>query len=263
VEPFAGGAAVFFTKKPSESEVLNDINDNYVFTYRTIKSLTDAEIAEVKRFNWKSDRETWWKCKGNLKNKTYSSKLHRLWNFIYWSKFAYNGGVGMGAWSKFKEGKVLNIPFEQIRERLKNTTITQVDYKDTIRTNDAEGTFFYIDPPYYPANDPRFKSAKIGGIDMDEFAKICSSMKGKCIISLGRDTDILDKFDKTQFQRKMIATKYGYGWQTQKTVEWPILLNFDATKEKIGDYAFEDEFVLKDIPDGFKFEDIGHLDLEE
>lgn len=262
VEPFAGGAAVFFTKKPSDAEVLNDLNDNYVSTYRIIKSLTDAEIEQLRKFNWKSDRDTWWKCKANLKAKTYSSKLHRLWNFIYWSKFAYNGGVGWGAWSKFKEGKSLNIPFEQIRDRLKNTTIMQVDYKDCIREHDSESTFFYIDPPYYPADDPRFKSAKIGGIDMDEFAKICSGLKGKCIISLGRDEHVLKKFDSSKFRKKLIPTKYGYGWQTQKSVEWPVLLNFDETKEKIGSHAYEDSGMV-DMPDNFQFENIGDLDLEE
>jgi DNA adenine methylase len=246
VEPFAGSASVFFTMKPSTRSVLNDLNENYTFVFRTIKSLTDAEIKSLKSdFDWKSKRDTWHQCKANIKNKTYKGKLHRLWNFIYWSKFAYNGGVGMGAWRKHKDGASIDINFEQIRERLKNTSITQKDYRECLRENDAKDTFFYIDPPYYPADDPRFKSANIGGIDMAEFEKICSNLKGNAIISLGRDKKVLDLFSKDKWALKKIATKYGYGWQEQKQMHWPILLNFDFTKD-VGSYQYE-EFEISDM----------------
>lgn len=38
VEPFLGGAAVFFAKEPSEMEVINDLNGHMVKFYRAMKS---------------------------------------------------------------------------------------------------------------------------------------------------------------------------------------------------------------------------------
>jgi DNA adenine methylase len=37
VEPFAGGAAIFFMKEPSECEVLNDVNGELVNLYRVVQ----------------------------------------------------------------------------------------------------------------------------------------------------------------------------------------------------------------------------------
>ena len=37
IEPFAGGAALFFMKKPSEVEVLNDVNGELINMYRVVK----------------------------------------------------------------------------------------------------------------------------------------------------------------------------------------------------------------------------------
>jgi DNA adenine methylase len=37
VEPFAGGAAIFFLKPPSKAEALNDINGEIVNLYRVVK----------------------------------------------------------------------------------------------------------------------------------------------------------------------------------------------------------------------------------
>ena len=37
VEPFIGGAAVFFAKEPSESEVINDTNGELINFYEVLK----------------------------------------------------------------------------------------------------------------------------------------------------------------------------------------------------------------------------------
>ncbi|WP_071882274.1 DNA adenine methylase [Candidatus Sodalis pierantonius] len=37
VEPFCGGAALFFSKEPSTVEVLNDINGDLINLYRVVK----------------------------------------------------------------------------------------------------------------------------------------------------------------------------------------------------------------------------------
>ncbi|MBD3610550.1 MAG: DNA adenine methylase, partial [Gammaproteobacteria bacterium] len=49
VEPFAGGAAIFFMKEPSKVEVINDINGDLVNLYRVVKYHLD-EL--VRHFRW-------------------------------------------------------------------------------------------------------------------------------------------------------------------------------------------------------------------
>lgn len=49
VEPFCGGAALFFMKEPSKAEVLNDINGDIVNLYRVIQNHLEEFI---KQFKW-------------------------------------------------------------------------------------------------------------------------------------------------------------------------------------------------------------------
>ncbi|ENE7619087.1 DNA adenine methylase, partial [Salmonella enterica] len=49
VEPFCGGAAIFFMKTPSKAEVLNDINGDIINLYRIIQNHPEEFI---KQFKW-------------------------------------------------------------------------------------------------------------------------------------------------------------------------------------------------------------------
>ena len=49
VEPFAGGAALFFAKVPSEAEVLNDINGELINLYRVVQHHLEEF---VRQFKW-------------------------------------------------------------------------------------------------------------------------------------------------------------------------------------------------------------------
>lgn len=49
VEPFAGGAAIFFMKEPSKAEVLNDINGELINLYRVLKHHIEEFL---KQFKW-------------------------------------------------------------------------------------------------------------------------------------------------------------------------------------------------------------------
>ena len=44
VEPYAGGASLFFAKEPAEKEVLCDIDGEIVDLYRWLKSASDADF---------------------------------------------------------------------------------------------------------------------------------------------------------------------------------------------------------------------------
>jgi len=46
-EPFIGGAAIFFAKRPSEIEVINDTNGELINFYRTLKEDFSALEAEI------------------------------------------------------------------------------------------------------------------------------------------------------------------------------------------------------------------------
>ncbi|EOW3614417.1 DNA adenine methylase, partial [Escherichia coli] len=57
VEPFCGGAALFFMKKPSRAEIINDINSDIVNLYRVVKHHQEEFF---RQFQWMpASREMW------------------------------------------------------------------------------------------------------------------------------------------------------------------------------------------------------------
>ncbi len=61
VESFAGGAAVFFAKQPSQMDVINDLNGELINFYHTVVSNFDELKREVDRtLHSRTQHETAW-----------------------------------------------------------------------------------------------------------------------------------------------------------------------------------------------------------
>ena len=52
VEPFAGSGAVFFAKPKSQTEVLSDADPEIADAFKALTTLTDAELAALKKKDW-------------------------------------------------------------------------------------------------------------------------------------------------------------------------------------------------------------------
>ncbi len=184
VEAFAGGAAVFWRKDPSEVEVLNDKNPEVAFAYRFIKSLTTESIERLKKFDWISRRK---KFNELIADKTKpASDEERFYRFYYTLKASYRNSQ-----STFSPGRAAGHSLEpdynrllKAKERLKNTKILNRDYKDVIREFDSKQTFFFLDPPY-----PDEWGDKDFGFDVSEFASAVKSIKGQFMITLNDTPD--------------------------------------------------------------------------
>ena len=87
VEPFAGGAAVFFMKEPASVEVINDINGDLVNLYRVVKYHLE-EL--VRHFKWALvSREEFMAAKEiNPKSLT---DIQRAARFYYLQRTAFRG----------------------------------------------------------------------------------------------------------------------------------------------------------------------------
>ncbi|MBW2675660.1 MAG: DNA adenine methylase, partial [Deltaproteobacteria bacterium] len=52
VEPYAGGASLFWAKEPSEKEVLADINPDIVAFYKFLQNASDGDFAWMRELKW-------------------------------------------------------------------------------------------------------------------------------------------------------------------------------------------------------------------
>src|SRR5438270_12309923 len=78
VEPFAGGAQVFFHKEPSKVEVLNDLDGEVVNFYKVCQ-WHHEELIRFMQF-WPASRELHaWMSRANAALLTYAQRAARCW----------------------------------------------------------------------------------------------------------------------------------------------------------------------------------------
>lgn len=91
VEPFCGAAALYFLKRPSEVEILNDINGDLVNLYRVVK----YHLEELyKQFKWALTSRQNWDWLKETPPATLTD-VQRAARFLYLQKLAFGGRVDL------------------------------------------------------------------------------------------------------------------------------------------------------------------------
>ncbi|MBI4395880.1 MAG: DNA adenine methylase, partial [Elusimicrobia bacterium] len=185
VEPFCGGAQVFFHKVRSAEEVISDIDNDLIFSYRFIKSMTPQDLEWLKQQAWVIAKR---QAKRLFKRRP-ASRRQRFYRFAYLNKATYLGKAhvwstprtvgpsGAGA----RIGLVERL--SEIQERLKGVRIHCWDWKETIARYDSPDTFFYLDPPYaihWPKEDGHLEGKFF---DEREMVPALKRIRGKFILS--------------------------------------------------------------------------------
>ena len=174
IEPFVGGGAVLFAKEPSENEIINDLDPGITSAYKFIKGVTEDDLSELRKKDWKLTNLKFLK----LKEVTPANNIDKFHKFIMlrWGSFS----------SKSKKPNPLRLNqswdgvnrLEQIKERFSKVRILNKDYK-ALKEFDSKDAFFYLDPPY-----PETANFEDLQIDINELKQFVDSLKGKFILSL-------------------------------------------------------------------------------
>jgi DNA adenine methylase len=217
VEPFVGAGAVYFYKNKDESkEVINDIDSDIISLLKGFQKYEAEKIAND--VNGDYDEDDFNKIKHSKPTDDYKKfiRLLQLYRLSFFGR-----GLNFGK-------PRISSTFEGYKDRLKNVSIYNKDYKEVIKQFNSPSTFFYLDPPvssYYGNNTYR-------PIDINELAEIVHSIKGKFLLSLADP-----KFDKKLFKGFEIIkvpTKYvgenTRGGQLQKATEY-LIMNYKPKME--------------------------------
>lgn len=176
VEAFIGGGALFYRKKPSEKEVINDLDKDIYFCHKFMQSYTEAEMAELQKKNWTISKNLFHQLKNTLNEKV--SAPERFYRITMLK--AYSDAGEMTSYDDRKDGHTLKIldRVPRCKERLKGVTILNQDYKEAVKKYDGPDTFFYLDPPYPKAN-MSWKNMP----SQEEIESTIKSIKGKFLLS--------------------------------------------------------------------------------
>lgn len=187
-EPFFGGGAVFFEKKPSKVEVINDTNDQLITFYRALHEDPDAVINAIKNtphseslhklareiYNKRTDYDkvamawaVWW-----MTNGSFTGSPHGSWKWC-------NGSAGSN--TAIVLARKRNSLSKAVYDRIKFAQISCRDAARCINDRNTEDAFFYLDPPYPGANQKHYGGYSFK--DLSKLLELLGQIKGKFILS--------------------------------------------------------------------------------
>ncbi len=222
VEPFAGGAALFFLKDQSDVEVLNDINGELVNLYRVVKHHLEEF---VRQFKWALiSRQIY----GWLKQtpEEILTDIQRAARFYYLQKMAFGGKVTNQTFGTATTSpprlNLLRIEEElsAAHLRLSRTYIEHLPWEGCIRRYDRPHSLFYLDPPYWGTEGYGV------GFGLDEYARmagLAKSIKGKMVISVNDIPEMRHVFQGLEMERLEISYTVG-GAGRSKSISGELLI---------------------------------------
>jgi DNA adenine methylase len=200
VEPFAGGAQVFFRKEPSKVEILNDLDSDVVNFFRVCQQHYQ-ELVRYLKFTV-SSRE-WFELLEEAKPNGFTD-IQRAARFLYMAKNCYAGLVRRKnfAWSvsnpnRFNPERIPGL-IEETHHRLARVQVEHLPYEQVIEQFDRQETLFYLDPPYYKLKLYNFN---LEHEDFVRMAERLAGIKGKFVLSLNDVPEV-----RTLFKRFKIHT---------------------------------------------------------
>jgi DNA adenine methylase len=186
VEAFAGSAAIFFYKKPSEREVLNDLDPLVVNVFKLIQKLPmDAKFPDL---DTPAKVEAFHKAHVNTPEALLAQSLIR----------SCGGWMGKPVRAGNKLQRFPNPVnrlkyFKEYKGRLKGVHITNEDYETVIDNNDSASTVFFFDPPYEKSDNLGYAKGS-ATFDFNRFASVVSKIKGKWLITINDSKYIRELF---------------------------------------------------------------------
>ncbi|RUR43384.1 DNA adenine methylase [Vreelandella populi] len=222
VEPFCGGAAIFFLKEPSKVEVINDRHSELVTLYRCVKHHLDELVRQFKwalvsREEFMTQREV---------DPRHLTDIQRAARFFYLQKMAFGARVSSPTFG-VSVGSPPSLNLMRIEEdlsaahlRLSRTYIEHLDWKECIKRYDRPGTLFYLDPPYWG-------TAGYGcDFPLEEYAamaEIARNAKGQVVISVNDIPEMRAAFEGLKIHTADI--RYTVGVKTTDKMKELIISN--------------------------------------
>ena len=182
IEPFAGGAALFFTKPPAQSNVLNDKDRNLIRFYRefSCRKVTECKTESRRTCDYAE------KARRKVREGTAS-----VCEQIAARRFSIVSDVTGGM--KKEECKIHQVVTRQLEKhcpeyeaRLKKAILHSVDFKTVVDKYDAKDAFIFMDPPYPDTTKPY----KGNGVTPAQVCDVARKAKGKVMVTYNDHPDV-------------------------------------------------------------------------
>lgn len=178
VEPFVGGGALFFSRRPRRA-LLSDINPALVATFVAIRDDVEGVIGGLRQLTKRHSKARYYEVREQY-NRGRQGAVNRAATFIYLNKTCFNGlhrvnrkgefNVPVGS---YQNPRILNEDgLRAASEALRGAHLRCAPF-DALLEHAKPGDFVYFDPPYEPVSrTASFTSYASGGFTQDDQGRL-------------------------------------------------------------------------------------------
>ncbi len=186
-EPFFGSGAVFFSKSPSGTETINDIDSNIVNLFRVVRNSADelARVIEMTPYA----REEYRDCYDSSGDEVEKARrfLVRTWQGFGGKTYCSTGWAHDRTNTVFRPKYWCKLPERILEtvERLKMAQIENMNALELIEMYKSKNTLLYVDPPYLKSTRSQLHYACefAKPEEHKELLQLCKKHKGHLILS--------------------------------------------------------------------------------
>ena len=178
VEPFTGSGAFYWYKEPVDKEVVNDLDDSVIKTFKLIKKAPSDLSKYPQNLKTTEQLKAFW----SKKPTTIPQQLTRqiITHCSGWmGKTVTTVNAIQREINPFNKLKYI----DEYKERMSNTTVESMDYERLIKKYDSKDTFFFLDPPYEMSDGLGYAKGS-ESFDFERLARVLHSIKGKWLMTI-------------------------------------------------------------------------------
>jgi DNA adenine methylase len=178
VEPFCGGAAVLAAKKPSEHEVINDIDGDLINLYKQVKHHLPAVVHELRQVV--DSRQLF----VDAKAQPGTTEIQRAASWAYRNFYSFGGdndsfGVKRLGFSTQRHLLRKMVSFHQ---RLNRVTVEHLSWERCMALYDCPEALHFCDPPYTEGEVRAYRAW--GASDVARLREALSRLRGRWVVTL-------------------------------------------------------------------------------
>jgi len=195
-ETFVGGGAIFWAKRPSEVEVINDYNRELINFYEVCKN-EFVELEKLIRISLHS-RSLHKDAMVMYENPHLFTRIQRAWAVWVLSSQSFSAMLD-GSWGYDRLRGTTSQKIAHKRDsftedyaiRLQNVQIENTDALRVIQSRDHRDAFHYCDPPYFNSDCGHYDG--YSKEDFESLLKLLTRIEGKFLLS-SYPSDVLSQY---------------------------------------------------------------------
>lgn len=209
IEPFCGGASLFFAKPPSPVEVLNDLDKTLISFFAMLRDPIEFEafhkavsLTPYSRVEYNGALATW---------EQIDDKIERLRRWFVANRQVFAGAYG-GGWGRSvtttRRGMSGHVSqwlstidmLPEIAARLLMAQLECSDYEKCITLYDTPETLFYLDPPYLGTREAHYKYEMMSADQHRRLVRCLLGIKGMAVLS-GYQNEVYERLERAGWER--------------------------------------------------------------